>query len=199
EELMRLFELRFDPEKHGSVDTRTALREEILEDVDAVELLDHDRILRNQLGLIEATVRTNVYARTHDAMAFKLRSGEVPAIAQPAPMFEIYVYAPDMEGIHLRGGRIARGGIRWSDRMDYRPEVVGLMRAPLPRDAIIVPAGAKGGFFLRRPPADRDALREEVQLRYVDFISGLLDVTDNLVDGEVVHPDHVRVLDDDEP
>src|SRR5439155_18993234 len=198
EKLMRLFELRFDPDKHGSVDTRTALREEILEDLDAVELLDHDRILRNQLGLIEATVRTNVYARGHDAMAFKLLSGEVPAIPQPAPMFEIYVYAPDMEGIHLRGGRIARGGIRWSDRMDYRTEVFGLLRAQMTKNAIIVPAGAKGGFFLKERPSDPATLKREVERQYVRYIEALLDVTDNLVDGEVAHPDGVRVHDEDD-
>ncbi|TML07011.1 MAG: NAD-glutamate dehydrogenase, partial [Actinobacteria bacterium] len=198
EKLMRLFELRFDPASPGSVDTCTALREEILGDLDAVELLDHDRILRNQLGLIEATVRTNVYARGHDAMAFKLRSGEVPAIPQPAPMFEIYVYAPDMEGIHLRGGRIARGGIRWSDRMDYRTEVFGLMRAQMTKNAIIVPAGAKGGFFLKERPSDPAQLKREVERQYVRYIEALLDVTDNLLDGEVSHPDDVIVHDEDD-
>jgi glutamate dehydrogenase len=198
EKLMRLFELRFDPENRGSVDACTALREEILKDLDAVELLDHDRILRNQLGLIEATVRTNVYARGHDAMAFKLRSGEVPAIPQPAPMFEIYVYAPDMEGIHLRGGRIARGGIRWSDRMDYRTEVFGLMRAQMTKNAIIVPAGAKGGFFLKERPSDPVQLKREVERQYVRYIEALLDVTDNLVDGGVSHPEGVIVHDEDD-
>jgi glutamate dehydrogenase len=198
EKLMRLFELRFDPEAHGDEGSRTALRDEILEDLDAVELLDHDRILRNQLGLIEATVRTNVYARAHDAMAFKLRSREVPAIPQPAPLFEIYVYAPDMEGIHLRGGRIARGGIRWSDRMDYRTEVFGLLRAQMTKNAIIVPAGAKGGFFLKERPTDPAKLRREVERQYVRYIEALLDVTDNLVDGEVVHPEGVVVHDEDD-
>jgi glutamate dehydrogenase len=103
-----------------------------------------------------------------------------------------------MEGIHLRGGRIARGGIRWSDRMDYRTEVYGLMRAQLTKNAIIVPAGAKGGFIIKRPPADRDALKAEVERQYATYIRSLLDVTDNLVDGEVVHPPGVRVLDEDD-
>ena len=198
EKLMRLFELRFDPSAPGSVDMCAALRNEIIEDLDAVELLDHDRILRNQLGLIEATVRTNVYARGHDAMAFKLRSGEVPAIPQPAPMFEIYVYAPDMEGIHLRGGRIARGGIRWSDRMDYRTEVFGLMRAQMTKNAVIVPTGAKGGFFLKERPSEPDRLKREVERQYVRYIEALLDVTDNLVDGDVSHPEGVIVHDEDD-
>jgi glutamate dehydrogenase len=198
EKLMRLFEMRFDPKADGTVDAQLGLRDEIVADVDGVELLDHDRILRNQLGLIEATVRTNVYRSGHDAMAFKLRSQEVPAIPQPAPLFEIYVYAPDMEGIHLRGGRIARGGIRWSDRMDYRTEVFGLMRAQMTKNAVIVPAGAKGGFFLKDRPLDPGALKMEVKRQYVRYISALLDVTDNLVDGQVSHPDAVVVRDEDD-
>jgi glutamate dehydrogenase len=199
--LIRLFELRFaTDERRGDVDAEEALREEIRADLDAVELLDHDRILRNQLGLIDATVRTNAFKHDRDAMAFKLRSAEVPAIPQPAPLFEIYVYAPDMEGIHLRGGLIARGGIRWSDRMDYRTEVFGLMRAQMTKNAIIVPAGAKGGFFLKDRPeragGDR-VLRDEVKRQYVRYIEALLDVTDNLnADGDTVPPEGVRVHDE---
>ena len=121
-----------------------------------------------------------------------------PAIPQPPPLFEIYVYAPEVEGIHLRGGKIARGGLRWSDRMDYRTEVFGLMRAQMTKNAVIVPDGAKGGFYLRRRPDDPAALKAEVERGYVTFISGLLDLTDNLVEGEVVHPEGVRVLDDDD-
>jgi glutamate dehydrogenase len=198
EKQMRLFELRFDPANEGSAQARSDLHDEIVRDLDAVELLDHDRILRNQLGLIEATVRTNVYKPGHDVMAFKLRSQEVPAIPQPAPLFEIYVYAPDMEGIHLRGGRIARGGLRWSDRMDYRTEVFGLMRAQMTKNAIIVPTGAKGGFFLKERPSDPGALKDEVRRQYIRYIEALLDVTDNLVDGDVRHPDGVVVHDEDD-
>ncbi|HXS43801.1 MAG TPA: NAD-glutamate dehydrogenase domain-containing protein, partial [Solirubrobacteraceae bacterium] len=150
------------------------------------------------LGLIDATVRTSAYRSGRRALAFKLRSDDVPAIPRPAPLFEIYVHAPEVEGIHLRGGRIARGGIRWSDRMDYRTEVFGLMRAQMTKNAVIVPDGAKGGFYLRRPPPDPAALRAEVERQYVTYISSLLDVTDNLVDGEVVHPEGVRVLDEDD-
>ena len=131
-------------------------------------------------------------------IAFKLRSADVPAIPQPAPLFEIYVYSPAMEGIHLRGGKVARGGLRWSDRMDYRTEVYGLMRAQMTKNAVIVPAGAKGGFYLKEPPAEREALATEVERQYVRFIGGLLELTDNLVEGEVLHPDGVRVLDDDD-
>jgi glutamate dehydrogenase len=122
----------------------------------------------------------------------------VPAIPQPAPLFEIYVYSPAMEGIHLRGGKVARGGLRWSDRQDYRTEVYGLMRAQVTKNAVIVPAGAKGGFYLKSPPTGRDELQAEVERQYVRFVGGLLELTDNLVEGEVVHPEHVRVLDEDD-
>jgi glutamate dehydrogenase len=196
--LIRLFELRFALDDGGGDEAaQDALRAEIREDLDAVALLDHDRILRNQLGLIDATVRTNVYKNGRDAMAFKLRSAEVPAIPLPAPLFEIYVYAPDMEGIHLRGGRIARGGLRWSDRMDYRTEVFGLMRAQMTKNSIIVPTGAKGGFFLKARPEDPAALRDEVKRQYIRYIEALLDVTDDLAeDGSTVPPTDVRVWDE---
>jgi glutamate dehydrogenase len=196
--LMRLFELRFDPTQPRDEEREERLREDILVDLEAVPSLDHDRILRNQLGLVEATVRTNAYRQGRRSIAFKLRSADVPAIPQPPPLFEIYVWAPEVEGIHLRGGRIARGGIRWSDRMDYRTEVFGLMRAQMTKNAVIVPDGAKGGFYLRRRPENPDAVKAQVQRGYVTYISGLLDLTDNLVDGEVVHPDGVRVLDEDD-
>src|SRR5215211_3876391 len=196
--LMRYFELRFDPAHDRDPENETALRDEILADLDAVVSLDHDRILRNQLGLIDATLRTNAFKADRKVIAFKLRSGDVPAIPQPAPLFEIYVYSPAMEGIHLRGGKVARGGLRWSDRQDYRTEVYGLMRAQLTKNAVIVPAGAKGGFYLKHPPAGREELKGEVERQYVRYIDGLLELTDNLVDGRVVHPERVRVLDDDD-
>src|SRR3954451_2892549 len=196
--LIRLFELRNDPAIERDEAAEAALHDAILEDLEAVPSLDHDRILRNQLGLIEATVRTNAYRHGRRSIAFKLSSADVPAIPQPPPLFEIYVYAPEVEGIHLRGGKIARGGLRWSDRMDYRTEVFGLMRAQMTKNAVIVPDGAKGGFYLRRRAEDPAALKAEVEREYVTFISGLLDLTDNLVEGEVVHPDGVRVLDEDD-
>ena len=194
--LVRYFELRFDPAHPRDEAGELALREEILGDLDEVASLDHDRILRNQLLLIDATLRTNAYRPGREVITFKLRSGDVPAMPQPAPWVEIYVYSAAMEGIHLRGGRIARGGIRFSDRMDYRTEVFGLMRAQLAKNAVIVPEGAKGGFILKAPPAGRAELAREVERQYVAYIRGLLEVTDNLVDGEVRHPDGVRVLDE---
>src|SRR4051795_4243121 len=196
--LMRYFELRPDPARPRDQAAEAALRQEILAGLDEVTSLDHDRILRNQLGLIDATLRTNAFRPGRDLIAFKLRSGNVPAIPQPPPMFEIYLYSPAMEGIHLRGGAVARGGIRWSDRMDYRTEVYGLMRAQLTKNAVIVPAGAKGGFYLKRPPAGRDELKAEVERQYVTYIRSLLELTDNLVDGQVIHPEGVRVRDEDD-
>src|SRR4051795_13399838 len=189
ERQIRLFELRFDPARERDREGEEHLRDQILEDLDAVASLDHDRILRNQLGLIEATVRTNAYRSGRRALSFKVRSADVPAMPQPPPLFEICVYAPEVEGIHLRGGKSARGGIRWSDRMDYRTEVFGLMRAQMTKNAVIVPDGAKGGFHLRDRPEDPAELRAEVERQYVTYVSGLLDVTDNLVDGEVGHPE----------
>src|SRR4051794_5672541 len=191
--LVRYFQLRFDPELETDEDAEKALRDEIRADLDDVASLDHDRILRNQLTVIDATLRVNTYNRERDALAFKIRSADVPAMPQPAPLFEIYVYSPQMEGIHLRGGKIARGGLRWSDRQDYRTEVYGLMRAQLTKNAVIVPAGAKGGFYLKVPPS-----KEEVERQYVTFIRSLLSVTDNLVDGKVVQPPGVRVRDEDD-
>ena len=195
---MRYFELRFDPDQPRDEDAEVALHEEILADLDAVASLDHDRILRNQLGLIDATLRTNAFNPDREVTAFKLRSAEVPAMPLPAPLVEIYVYSPAMEGIHLRGGKVARGGIRWSDRMDYRTEVYGLMRAQMTKNAVIVPAGAKGGFYLKQPPVDREALMAEVERQYVRYIGGLLELTDNLFEGKVVYPDRMRVLDEDD-
>jgi glutamate dehydrogenase len=193
-QLVRYFELRFDPARETDEAAEQALRAEILAGLEDVVSLDHDRILRNQLGLIDAMLRTNAYKPERGALAFKVRSADVPAMPQPAPVFEIYVYGPEMEGIHLRGGRIARGGLRHSDRMDYRTEVYGLMRAQLTKNAIIVPAGAKGGFVVKVPVAGR----ADVERHYATYIRVLLDLTDNLVDGEVVHPPHVRIRDEDD-
>jgi glutamate dehydrogenase len=185
--LVRYFELRFDPELETDEAAEAALRDEILADLDEVASLDHDRILRNQLSTIDATLRTNAYNSDREALAFKLKSADVPTMPPPAPYREIYVYSPDVEGIHLRGGPIARGGLRWSDRQDYRTEVFGLMRAQLTKNAVIVPAGAKGGFYIKHG--------DDVERHYVTFIRSLLSVTDNLVDGQVVPPPAVRVRD----
>ena len=196
--LVDLFESRFDPGR--AVDnTAAALHAGILADLDTVESLDQDRILRGFLGLIEATVRTNAYRPNCQSLSFKMRSASVPGMPKPYPLYEIFVYAPEVEGIHLRGGMVARGGLRWSTRKeDYRTEVLGLMKAQMTKNAVIVPTGSKGGFVLRRT-VDPAELKDAVKDAYLVFVRGLLDLTDNLVGGRVVHPSGVKVLDDDDP
>ena len=187
--LVDLFAARFGSEADAA--TEAALRAEILDDLDAVASLDQDRILRGFAGLIEATMRTNAYRPERSSLSFKLRSALVPEMPEPTPMFEIFVSAPHVEGVHLRGSRIARGGIRWSTRReDYRTEVLGLMKAQMTKNAVIVPSGAKGGFVLR----GGDQSPEAVRAAYETFIRGLLDLTDNRVSGEIVPPVGVRFM-----
>ncbi len=200
--LMQLFVERFDPEGSGD---GTALHAEILERLDRVELLNEDRILRRLLELIGATDRTNYFQQTADGapkehLSLKLAPQRLANIPAPVPKNEILVLSTRVEGLHLRAGPIARGGLRWSDRLeDYRTEVLGLVKAQTVKNAVIVPTGAKGGFFVRRRPAARDALMTEAVACYRTFISGLLDVTDNIVDGVVVPPQRVRRYDRDDP
>jgi glutamate dehydrogenase len=197
-DLVELFAVRFDPD---ATDTdQEPILARIAVALDNVASLDEDRILRGFVGLIVATQRTNAYRHGTTSLCFKFRSADVPGMPQPAPLHEIFVYAPDVEGIHLRGGAVARGGIRWSTRKeDYRTEVLGLMKAQMTKNAVIVPTGAKGGFVLRQPPVESSQMGEAVRSGYITFIHGLLDVTDNLVDGTVVHPEQVRVRDGDDP
>ena len=198
--LLDYFRARFDPESVPDPDVTAALRRRVVEGCDAVARLDHDRILRGFLGLIDATVRTNRW-QGHDRLSLKLLSAAVPSMPKPVPHVEVFVYSPRVEGIHLRGGSVARGGLRWSDRLeDFRTEVLGLMKAQMTKNAVIVPTGSKGGFVLkRRPQGGAGAVREEVQRQYETFVRGLLDVTDNVVDGVVVPPDRVRRVDGDDP
>ena len=197
--LVRLFELRFDPAAGRDLAVEDELVDEIKADLDAVQSLDDDRILRGYLGMIMATVRTSAYLPDRDYLSFKLRCEDVPGIPKPVPLWEIFVFSTAMAGVHLRGGMVARGGIRWSDRLeDYRTEILGLMKAQMVKNAVIVPVGAKGGFVLKRPPPDRPALMQEEKRQYVTLMRGMLDITDNIVGGEVVHPDGVRVLDGDD-
>ncbi len=196
EQLVTLFETRFDPGRSAAKTEQIAAS--ILADLEQVASLDEDRILRGFLELIMATVRTNAYRPNRQSLSLKLWSAGVPDMPEPVPLYETFVYARHVEGIHLRGGPIARGGIRWSDRReDYRAEVLGLMKAQITKNAVIVPTGAKGGFVLRRAPDGGD-VRAEVGGAYDTFIRGLLDVTDNLVGGEVVPPPNVLCHDNDD-
>jgi glutamate dehydrogenase len=198
--LMELFVARFDLSSEVDDEGVEALRGGILTDLQNVPSLDMDRILRSFLGMIDATVRTNTFLPERDYLSFKLRSAGVPDMPRPYPLFEIFVYSPWMEAIHLRAGKVSRGGIRWSDRKeDYRTEVLGLMKAQKVKNAVIVPDGSKGGFILKRQPPTPEELRAEVRSQYRTFMQGLLDLTDNLVHGKVVHPEGVRVLDEEDP
>ncbi|MEN8113169.1 MAG: NAD-glutamate dehydrogenase [Actinomycetota bacterium] len=197
-DLIRLFGLRFGPDANEEAEAE--LRTSLLERLEGVESLDEDRILRGFIGLIEATVRTSAFLDT-PSTAFKFLSEHVPAVPEPQPMYEIFVFAPDVAGIHLRGGPVARGGIRWSNRRaDYRTEVLGLMKAQMTKNVVIVPTGAKGGFIIRNV-ADPVAgpTFDEVKTGYQTFIRALLDVTDTLEEGQVIHPEGVRILDGEDP
>jgi glutamate dehydrogenase len=203
--LVELFRARLHPERAGE-DTAT-LEGRIDASIDAVESLDHDRILRHFLAVVQAMLRTNFfqlapYGTSKLYLSFKLDPARLPWLPAPRPKFEIFVYSPATEGVHLRGGKVARGGIRWSDRReDFRTEVLGLMKAQMVKNAVIVPVGAKGGFVVKRPPpaGDREALRAEVSSCYSTFIRGLLDLTDNIASGEIVPPPAVVRYDGDDP
>jgi glutamate dehydrogenase len=206
--LVDLFAVRFDPARRGDAEARAAaLTAQIEQALEKVGSLDEDRILRMFLALIQAMLRTNYYQHNDDGspkpyLSFKLDSARVPNLPLPRPMFEIFVYSPRVEGVHLRGGPVARGGIRWSDRReDFRTEILGLMKAQMVKNAVIVPVGAKGGFVAKRLPAgdDRDLIQDEVIFCYRTFISGLLDLTDNLTDKRVVPPPAVVRYDRDDP
>ncbi len=207
--LVRLFEARFDPDRADAARTE-ALTAEIEAEIDEVQSLDEDRILRSFLAVVLAMLRTNYFrtvpgsdpAKRLGYLSFKLEPSGLDMLPRPRPRFEIFVYSPRVEGIHLRGGKVARGGIRWSDRReDFRTEVLGLMKAQMVKNALIVPVGSKGGFVVKRPPnrGGADAVREEGIACYRTFLSGLLDLTDNYAGSEVVPPDRVVRYDDDDP
>jgi glutamate dehydrogenase len=200
-DLVALFRARFDPDHRG--EAAEAIRARIGEALDSVTSIDEDRVARALLSVIEATLRTNAFApAAADALAFKIDSSKVPGLPAPIPYREIWVYSPRVEGIHLRGGPVARGGLRWSDRReDFRTEILGLLKAQLVKNAVIVPTGAKGGFYPKKlPPAsEREAWLAEGTECYRIFIRSLLSVTDNIVGDEVVPPERVVRHDGDDP
>ena len=204
--LIELFLARFDPDKAGRAGTITSQKTAAIDKaLDLVENLDEDRILRRFLALIQATVRTNYFQKdaageAKPYVSFKFNPELVPGLPEPRPKFEIFVYSPRVEGVHLRGGKVARGGLRWSDRMeDFRTEVLGLMKAQMVKNTVIVPVGSKGGFVVKQPPADRDTYLQEGVACYQTFLRGLLDLTDNLVAGKVVPPKDLVRHDADDP
>ncbi|HAG92730.1 MAG TPA: NAD-glutamate dehydrogenase [Gammaproteobacteria bacterium] len=205
--LVDFFELRFALNQPASDAAETELRDKIIEQLDQVASLDEDRILRRYLDMMSGTLRTNFYQQNAQGgykpyISLKLSPHTIPDIPRPLPMFEIFVYSPRVEGVHLRGGKVARGGLRWSDRReDFRTEVLGLVKAQQVKNAVIVPVGAKGGFYPKRLPksGNRDAYMAEGIECYKTFVRGLLDITDNLQDGEVVAPEGVIRKDEDDP
>ena len=208
--LIRLFESRFDPAKaHGTraADQAAAqLVTRIRAALDGVTSLDEDRILRAYLGLVQATLRTNFYRRDRNGavlpyLSFKFDPAAIPELPLPRPKYEIFVYSPRVEGVHLRMGDVARGGIRWSDRReDFRTEILGLMKAQNVKNTLIVPVGAKGGFVPKHlPQGTREEIQAEVVACYRTFIRGLLDLTDNIVAGHIVPPPQTVRHDRDDP
>ncbi|MFW2853255.1 NAD-glutamate dehydrogenase [Sphingomonas sp. TX0543] len=190
--------------KPGAKGDDAAVDHAIEAGLEAVVAIDDDRILRAYRAVIGATLRTNAFTdAAREALAFKLDSAKIPGLPAPLPWREVWVYSPRVEGIHLRAGPVARGGLRWSDRRDdFRTEILGLMKAQRVKNAVIVPTGAKGGFYpkqLPNPAVDRDAWLAEGTESYRIFIRTLLSITDNIVGGKVVHPKGVAILDDDDP
>jgi glutamate dehydrogenase len=200
--LFRAFQARFDPKgekgREAAVEAADAGVKKALE---AVGSLAEDEVLRGIDNLAKCVLRTNFYQHPpRPVVSIKVDSRKVEGMPSPRPMFEIYVHSRRLEGIHLRGGKVARGGIRWSDRHDdFRTEVLGLMKTQMVKNSIIVPVGSKGGFVLKGEVPARPALDDYLVNRYREFVSGLLDVTDNIVDGQVVHPPEVVRKDGDDP
>lgn len=209
--LVALFRLRFDPQGRDS-EGAAAQVNALNQALEKVANLSEDRVLRQLMALVQATLRTNFWRTGVGAsgapgprrpfLSLKLDSAKVPGLPRPVPLYEIWVYSPRFEGIHLRGGKVARGGLRWSDRPDdFRTEVLGLVKAQMVKNTVIVPVGSKGGFVLKKaPPASqREAFLQEGIACYQDYLRGLLDLTDNLVAGQVVPPPQVVRVDGDDP
>ncbi|MFO1430335.1 MAG: NAD-glutamate dehydrogenase [Candidatus Competibacteraceae bacterium] len=204
--LAELFQARFDPRLQLDQGRRTTVLGVAIEEaLEHVGILDEDRILRRFRNLIEATLRTNFFqtdsqGEPKEYLAFKFDPTRIEELPKPRPMFEVFVYSPRVEAVHLRGGPVARGGLRWSDRKeDFRTEVLGLMKAQMVKNAVIVPVGAKGGFVVKQPPTDRAALQQEGVYCYRTLIRGLLDLTDNRQGDTIVHPPRVVHYDGDDP
>lgn len=201
--LIKLFLYRFDPDSKQS-DKFEPLKTQYLESLNDIESLDQDLIFKQMLNLIEATVRTNYFQKNGDNKqyySFKFNSKKIANLPRPKPVYEIFVYSSRFEGIHLRGGKVARGGLRWSDRKeDYRTEVLGLMKAQMVKNAVIVPAGSKGGFITKQTAKlNREDTFSEVRTCYQLYIRALLELTDNWVSGKIQHPALTRIHDSDDP
>ncbi len=205
--LIKLFNGKFDPAHQLDAEQIAAIEADIMAQLEQVANLDDDRIIRRFLSIIQAIVRTNYFQPAADGsdkpyISFKVRPAQIPDMPLPLPFFEIFVYSPKVEGVHLRFGKVARGGLRWSDRReDFRTEVLGLVKAQQVKNTVIVPVGAKGGFVCKKLPTTggREAWLNEGKNCYRTFIRALLDVTDNIVAGQIVPPKSVVRLDEDDP
>ncbi|BBB25967.1 NAD-glutamate dehydrogenase [Amphritea japonica] len=206
EQLVAFFDARFNPDREGGAET-AELEQPLLASLDQVEGLNDDKIIRQFIAVIKATLRTNFYqfkasSGNKPYLALKLNPADIPNIPQPCPVYEVFVFSARFEGVHLRGGKVARGGLRWSDRYeDYRTEVLGLVKAQQVKNSVIVPVGAKGGFVAKRLQVEmtRDETQREGVECYRQFISALLDLTDNLADGVVISPDNMIRYDVEDP
>ncbi|MDH3646691.1 MAG: NAD-glutamate dehydrogenase [Gammaproteobacteria bacterium] len=207
-QLVKAFEGRFNPNCGARTRQRRTLNAAQALDhlLDKVQTLDGDRILRSYLTVIRATLRTNYFQVDENGqpkgyISFKFDSTKIPELPKPRPLYEIFVYAPWVEGVHLRGGMVARGGLRWSDRReDFRTEILGLMKAQTVKNTLIVPTGAKGGFVLKPAPSGTpEEVNQRVISAYKDFLRGLLDITDNYVEGNAIVPQQIIRYDGDDP
>ena len=194
------FEVRFDPDFDGDREAELeSLNSQFDQGLSEVSSLPEDTILRGLMNLVVASVRSN-YFLDKPYISFKLDSAQVTTMPEPRPLYEIAVHGLNVEGVHLRGGKVARGGLRWSDRPDdYRTEVLGLMKTQMTKNAVIVPVGSKGGFVLKHAPSERGELLEFAKKQYQIYLRGLLDITDNLLDGEVVQPANLVIYDETDP
>lgn len=205
--LVQLFILKFQPDILSDEEEVNNIEMTIKKELDVIVVLDEDKIMRSFLDMINATLRTNYFQLNQanapkEYISFKFDPSKIPDLPLPLPMYEIFVYSPRLEGVHLRSSKVARGGLRWSDRReDFRTEVLGLMKAQNVKNAVIVPSGAKGGFVTKALPTEgsREAIMEEVVYCYQTFIRGLLDLTDNIIDANIVVPSRMKRYDDDDP
>ena len=198
QKIANLFIIRHNPNLKGNRDIQfKALESEITALLANIDVLEEDRIARRYLNLVVASIRTNFFQSNEDGtpksyLSIKFDSRLVDFMPLPKPMYEVFVYSTRAEAIHLRGGKVARGGIRWSDRReDFRSEILGLMKAQMVKNTVIVPLGSKGGFILKRPPAEADKMLAEGIACYRILMCGLLDITDNRVNGKIVPPKNV--------
>ncbi len=203
--LVEFFQMLFDPSSDSTDSQRNKILDQLKGYLDEITSLDEDVMMRNYVNVILSTIRTNFY-RTDESgqslsyLSFKIDASKILKMPDPRPKYEIFVYSTRTEAVHLRGGKVARGGLRWSDRReDFRTEVLGLVKAQMVKNAVIVPVGSKGGFVVKQPPPDGKSLLDEAIYCYSTFIRGMLDVTDNIVDNEIVSPPNVKCYDESDP